>query len=245
MNQYFYDGSFEGLLSAIFEAYVRRDPGARIRTMRSKDRLLFGAAIDVETDLRRVARVERRLGPEVSLLLYRAFLADVPGIENLILRYIRALLAGTNRNPLDEAVLQVERLVKQVGREVHRMHAFVRFEQYEDDTYVAHIAPDFNVLPLIGDHFADRYPALRWMIVDVNRSEALCHQGGRLEIVTLEEAMGPRAEGEGNFQQLWRAYFQAVNIPERRNMKLHLRHVPRRYWRYLPEKHVAHVSSRH
>ncbi|MEO6759204.1 MAG: DUF4130 domain-containing protein, partial [Saprospiraceae bacterium] len=26
-------------------------------------------------------------------------------------------------------------------------------------------------------------------------------------------------------------------IPERRNLKLHLQHVPKRYWKYLTEKY--------
>ena len=40
-------------------------------------------------------------------------------------------------------------------------------------------------------------------------------------------------------QAMWRAYFQAVTIPERRNLALHLRHVPKRYWPYLTEKQAG------
>jgi hypothetical protein len=35
---------------------------------------------------------------------------------------------------------------------------------------------------------------------------------------------------------LWQAYFDHVNIPERKNLKLHYRQMPRRYWKYLSEK---------
>ena len=44
---------------------------------------------------------------------------------------------------------------------------------------------------------------------------------------------------EAAYQTMWKAYFQAVTIPERRNLKLHLRHVPKRYWPYLTEKQPA------
>jgi probable DNA metabolism protein len=37
-------------------------------------------------------------------------------------------------------------------------------------------------------------------------------------------------------QTLWQRYYDAVNISSRNNPKLHLRQLPRRYWRYLPEK---------
>lgn len=43
-------------------------------------------------------------------------------------------------------------------------------------------------------------------------------------------------EKEALCQQLWRHYFSNVNISERKNMKLHIRHMPKRYWRYLTEK---------
>ena len=41
---------------------------------------------------------------------------------------------------------------------------------------------------------------------------------------------------ETDYQELWKAYFKSVDIPERRNLKLHLQHVPKRYWKYLVEK---------
>jgi len=37
-------------------------------------------------------------------------------------------------------------------------------------------------------------------------------------------------------RQLWKTDFTAGNITARRNPKLHLRNLPRRYWQYLPEK---------
>ena len=45
-----------------------------------------------------------------------------------------------------------------------------------------------------------------------------------------------RTENEAAYQRLWRGYFQAVTIAERRNLGLHRRNLPRRYWRYLTEK---------
>ena len=35
---------------------------------------------------------------------------------------------------------------------------------------------------------------------------------------------------------MWKDYFDSTNIKERKNMKLHIRHVPKRYWKYLSEK---------
>jgi probable DNA metabolism protein len=40
-------------------------------------------------------------------------------------------------------------------------------------------------------------------------------------------------------QALWHQYCCAVNIPEQKNPKLHVQCLPRRYWKYLPEKRRA------
>jgi probable DNA metabolism protein len=44
------------------------------------------------------------------------------------------------------------------------------------------------------------------------------------------------ADEEFQFQELWQNYFESTNITERKNIKLHVRHVPKRYWKYLSEK---------
>ena len=43
-------------------------------------------------------------------------------------------------------------------------------------------------------------------------------------------------ENEAVYQLLWKDYFKSTNIKSRKNMKSHLQHVPRRYWKYLTEK---------
>jgi len=107
------------------------------------------------------------------------------------------------------------------------------------------IEPDFNVLPLIGDHFEKRYAAQNWMIYDLRRHYGLYYDQQKTEFITCTADMHTRlrqqvsdalSTEEDHYQRLWKDYFSSVNIPERRNMKLHLQHVPKRYWKYLTEK---------
>ena len=44
------------------------------------------------------------------------------------------------------------------------------------------------------------------------------------------------SDSEINYQKLWSEYFDHTNIKERKNLKLHVQHVPKRYWKYLTEK---------
>ncbi|MEM9300424.1 MAG: TIGR03915 family putative DNA repair protein, partial [Bacteroidota bacterium] len=105
--------------------------------------------------------------------------------------------------------------------------------------------PDFNVIPFIGDHFKKRYADQQWLIYDTQRDYGLYYDLETMQLIKLSNSdwagrkqIKPSVlkEGEQEFKQLWSQYFKSTSIKERKNMKLHLQHVPRRYWRYLPEK---------
>ncbi|MFN3597569.1 MAG: TIGR03915 family putative DNA repair protein, partial [Rubricoccaceae bacterium] len=146
----------------------------------------------------------------------------------------------------DAAVL-AGRLHKAVCREIHRMHAFVRFEAQVDGTWAARVAPAHDVLPFIGAHFARRYPQMRWTIYDTLRGYAIAcapaepgapgSAGARGEVRTLVGAAPPAAQAphEAEQQRRWRAYLEAVNIPARANPRLQRQHVPLRYRPLLSE----------
>jgi probable DNA metabolism protein len=51
-----------------------------------------------------------------------------------------------------------------------------------------------------------------------------------------EASSGIYDQQEDLYQLLWQVYYKNVNIPARRNIKLHRQHVPVRYWKYLIEK---------
>ena len=38
------------------------------------------------------------------------------------------------------------------------------------------------------------------------------------------------------YQKLWQRYYKKTNIESRKNDKLHIQHLPKRYWKYLTEK---------
>ena len=40
---------------------------------------------------------------------------------------------------------------------------------------------------------------------------------------------------DASFRDLWKTYYDSVNIAERANPRLMANHLPQKYWRYLPE----------
>ena len=242
MLTYVYDGSFDGLLCVIFEAYRRRRPPSRIVRAPLEQPAFFERAIEVKTEEKRARRVEnglrRAAEPEAAEKLYHAFRTEGPDVEMTLLRYVQIVFTPPEHADAGawlEPVLEVERMAKRVHSEIHRMHAFVRFEEAESGLYAARVAPEADVLDLAAPHFEKRYPSQRWLIADERRGYAMHYDGHMLgRIDALPDTA--RTEKEAAYQRLWRGYFRAATIAERRNLGLHRRHLPRRYWRYLTEK---------
>ena len=252
MNMMTYDGSFKGLLTAIFEIYEYKIQQPHIVKKEMAGGSLFGKIYSSEIDDAKAVRVlnklKEKLTPNGFAQLYKTFLSELRGIEDVIYRYIAYVLqnnGGVENNYAHADVLMLQQTSRKVDRERHRMKAFIRFQLTKDELYYAIIQPDYNVLPLIVKHFKDRYADQRWLIYDAMRKYGIYYD---LENVTevnidftsdLKNADSRAAlydASEELYQQLWQQYFASVNIKARKNTKLHVQHMPKRYWKYLVEK---------
>ena len=247
-----YDGSFDGFLSCVFQVYDLKLKQVNIQPESAVQPSLFGVSDEVLTDPVKADRVWTGVKKKTSATgrtrLYYAFLSEQPQIENLLLRYIQYALRSPAPIDSDFAnadVLKVTQIAKSVGREKHRMEAFVRFRLTKDEFYFANIEPDFNVLPLISKHFKRRYADQKWLIYDLKRNYGIYYDLEKVDFIDLrlpEDFDATKtsedffASEELEFQTLWQDYFKSTNIASRKNMKLHIRHVPKRYWKYLSEK---------
>lgn len=244
-----YDGSFEGYLSALFVVfndfgYAKQDLEVMISANNSQQEL-FTDDITIMTQHDHATRVLQRL--ELSLEksgiqhLLMVYLSECKDWETCLLAVVRYAIEHPKQNILSNYanphVMRLSEIVKSVSRERHRMLAFVRFELMQNGIYFARIEPDFNVLPLIGKHFQQRYQDQHWAIYDLQRGYGIYFDGQAIQIISDADCSAlAYSETEVQYQTLWQSYFQHVNIPERRNQKLHLQYLPRRYWKYLTEK---------
>ncbi|MBD2766587.1 TIGR03915 family putative DNA repair protein [Hymenobacter sp. BT664] len=256
-RDYTYDGTFEGLLTVLFTIYDWRAAPNSIQPEATAQTGLFAQPAHRETDEALAARVWEGLlkimDKEARARLYHVFLSEDPDRELLIFRYVDLALRtahDVSENYANADVRRVQRLAQQMFREKHRMEAFVRFEKTADELFHATIEPDFDVLPLLAAHFTKRYADQRWLIYDRRRHYGLYYDLTRPDVVRFEPETPQKStelsatvldEREPLFKLLWQAYFDHVNIPERKNMKLHRRHMPLRYWKYLSEKQPREV----
>ncbi|MDT0689099.1 TIGR03915 family putative DNA repair protein [Salegentibacter sp. F188] len=251
-----YDGSFNGFLTCVFTTYEEKLEVVDIQTEQRASDLLFSDLENIITDKTKATRVALAIKNKCSAAgrrnLYRAFLSEEPGIELTMLKYLQYVFKINQQVDSDfshPAVLKISKMAKKVGREKHRMEAFVRFKLTKDQIYFSVIEPDFNVLPLIQEHFKKRYADQAWIIYDLKRKYGLYFDLQEVNEITINFNHHFNAstnnnavfdEEEINFQHLWKEYFNSTNIKSRKNMKLHLQHVPRRYWKYLSEKSLLH-----
>ena len=242
------DGTFEGLLTAIFEAYAGKSPPDAIEKAGEDQLRLFERRITIATDFSKSDRVwkglKKHLGSKRRQMLFEAYLSGCPDVETMILQCVWDTIPDGSR-PITQmnlsSFIQIENLSHKVRREAHRMKGFIRFQQTGKNQYFALIAPQYDVLSLIRRHFESRFADQRWIIYDKLRNYGLCYDRHRVQELRLDaadlKAFGNEDIGNEHFcQTLWKRYYDAVNIRHRNNPRLHVRQLPRRFWQYLPEK---------
>lgn len=251
MQTLIYDGSFEGWLSAVFDVYEYKYANVTICTDSQRQDSLWGETRIVYTNKQKAERVVKGLKQHISAVamqhLYKTFLSEQKGMEDMLLEYVQYVFREKKDIAKDyshHAARYVDDTAHKVHREKHRMEAFVRFQKTGDDIYFALVEPDFNVLPLILKHFRDRYADQKWLIYDKKRKYGIYYDLHKTEFIQLDfdtqssskDIASILNESELPYQQLWKDYFNSTNIKARKNMKLHIRHMPLRYWKYLVEK---------
>lgn len=252
MHTVLYDGSFEGWLTAVFEIYEYGFSEAEIQNEGKYQRNMFTGEHFAITNEYKATRLWNGLKQRLSLTalqqINNAWFSEMPGIENTLLAYVQYVFNSKISIEKDyscAAVLTITNLSKKVHREKHRMEAFVRFQLTADGLYYAIVEPDFNVLSLIMPHFEARYADQRWMIYDARRKYGIYYDLHKVEFVHIQfdsttnggkDIHAIYDEREDLYQHLWKHYFDSVNIKARKNTKLHIQHMPQRYWKYLPEK---------
>ena len=136
----------------------------------------------------------------------------------------------------DPDVRRIEELDKNVRRDSHKMHAFVRFrlvenEETDGEHYVAWFEPEHHILRANAGFFMRRFANMRWSI--------LTPQGSlHWDTETMRE--GPpadRADAPGGdpMEDLWRTYYASIFNPARLKIGAMLKEMPRKYWKNMPE----------
>ena len=252
---YSFDGTMDGLLTAVFEAFSLHEEPEQLLKEGDALPLFYDYNYQVTTDEEKARRVwtglEKPLSREAMKLSSVSWLSELQELNTPLFLYICKVFrqGDISRNFADTDVLTVTNIARRVLHEQLRMKQFIRFQKAKDGTYLAVVAPDHNVLPLITDHFSDRFNDQPWLIYDARRHYGFHYDGQQVIRITFEdEGAVPFDLTNGKLQtdvlssddqllqDLWRTYFKAICIKERMNPRKQLKDMPRRYWKYMTEK---------
>lgn len=248
-----YDGTFEGFLSVVFECYSRKLEPINICPEKNLQEKMFIGKEYINTEVPHSDRVwkglQQKLNAELNQLPYSAFLSGEEGIEMALLHFIRMAFASPvpiEGNFGDPDVLMVRKAARRVMKEAMRMLQFIRFQRTLDDIYFAPITPDYDVMPLTISHLKERFADQLWLVYDLKRDYGFFYNLQSVEEVTLNEKsfntlngavpLNLLQEEEAVYQTMWKGYCQNITIRQRLNLKLQRQHMPKRYWKFLPEK---------
>ena len=286
MQTYVFDNTLDGLLTAVFDSFFRKQQNVTLLVEGEQLPLFAGEPHRVVTDSEKAERVwkglEKHLSREGLHMITLSWLSEERALNQPLFNMICKVFkphplapsprgeGGTfgmkermdiTQNASHEDVLAVRNTCRRVLHEQLRMKQFIRFQKAKDGTYLAVVSPDHNVLPLITDHFSDRFNDQPWLIYDAKRHYGYYYsltpnpspkgEGSKYKVIRVtfeDEASVPfdlsngkmdadiLSENDQLFQDLWRTYFKAICIKERMNPKKQLSDMPRRYWKYMTEK---------
>ena len=240
---YSYDGTFDGFLSSVFEAYFRRERPEEIAAEGRLQEAFGRKAVEVQTDEAKARRVEagivKKMGSHCYQKIWAAFLSDEPDKATLLYRYARRgfeIGRAVEHNIAHPDVLPIEKIYLNVMRESHFMKEFARFSQMEGGVYYAKITPKSAVIPLIMPHFADRLSSQPFLIHDDAHNMVGVYNLESWHIVETDFlTVPPPDENELHYRRMWKNFYETIAIAERINPVCRRTHMPMRFWRNMTE----------
>jgi DNA polymerase len=134
----------------------------------------------------------------------------------------------------DPLLHRLEGMAKAVRRDIHKMHAFLRFREVETSAgprSVAWFEPDHHIVRAAAPFFVRRFANMAWSILTPALS---LHWDGE----SLREGPGAAkadAPTGDPVEAVWKTHYAAIFNPARVNSAAMLKEMPKKYWRNLPE----------
>ncbi|WP_159566343.1 TIGR03915 family putative DNA repair protein [Budvicia diplopodorum] len=251
MSIFYYDKTFDGLLSVVFDAYKLKLFPELLLTEGDIEPMFMQRLHTTVTDFHKSDRVwkalQKKLSKQALNHMMYVWQSEQRGADSLLFRYIRKAIDSPQ--PIethfsDDDVMAMLKLAKKVSKDQMYLIEFVRFQKTKQNIFFSVVAPDSNVLPLAIRHFTERFSDQQWALYDTRRGYGFYYDLHKVEQITLPDhdsliagRLNPAllAADEALFQTLWKGYFKAITIKERKNLRQQRQHMPARFWYLLPE----------
>ena len=135
----------------------------------------------------------------------------------------------------DPRVARLNEYARNVRRDIHKMHAFLRFRARELEgrtLFTAWFEPQHFILRRAVPFFVDRFSQMDWLIA--TPSGTAIFEDGQLQFGPPPEHK-PNISDDNVLDELWLTYYRATFNPARLRTKAMVNEMPRHYWANLPE----------
>lgn len=240
---YTFDSTFDGFLSVVYHTVKNRVRPVNILPEGKVQTMLDTGVQHIPSDVRHSALVRHTLCESVGYDGFkRAYYAYLSAEKDAIMvsyTYILyALKYGKKTANYMSApdIFRAYQLERKVSYEADRMKGFLRFAVMEGGVEYAPMEPEGDILALLMPHFADRLKNIPFVIHDVPRQKAGVCAKGTWFITDAHDITPPQLSAdEETYRHLWKSFYNAISIPERKNEKLQTQMMPKKYRRYMTE----------
>lgn len=237
------DGTFDGILTSVFEAWLIDPETTEISVGREGNMVLFAEYREVVTDSTKAGRVAKSIVNKISReayeMVYQASLSPNPDRANAIFGFIKRgyqLGRSVIYDLTNPHVGKVFELSRNTSREAHHYTGFLRFLKH-GEYLLGKFEPKNDIITLIADHFVDRLYQENFLIVDLVRRKAMVHPArqeyfiSQVDVDYIQQLQVTDSEEE--YRQLWEVFETTIAIEARINPKLQQQNLPLRYRKYM------------
>lgn len=276
---YVYDGTLEGLLSAIFASYANREDPTDVASESVHQPRLGQRISRIETNFEHADRVKRGIREKCGNYAFRnvlkASLSGIPEAGTAAYRFVRYAMDKAKTNVYEcrtcrkrescpsrnkggycpkkrgraisdithPAVEPLFKVARSVSQEAEHIRQFARFEHIvtdDVDFWFAKINPRDSVVPLVMNHFVERFNIQAFMIYDEIHGLIGVYDGNSQYYAkpdTVEELLGLKtfAGDEAAMQEAWKRFYKVLSVEARYNPELRRSLMPKRFWKNLTE----------
>lgn len=249
---FLHDGTMDGIYTAVYDGFVLKkskygdeyDDNIAIACKDNYVPRLFCDYIEVETDEEKAAKTVNHIVKVMGMAAYdmamgvACHFSEDAG-EVLFGFLVRGFKVGKGVTNMltDEYVIKAFELSRKTYNESHLMREFLRFTDVNGQLY-AKIEPKCNIVHMMCNHFADRFPRENWIIYDSVHHVVAVHPKYKSWFLTDDrdvdfDRIDKMAEDE--YVDLWKLFVDTIAIEERRNEKCQNNHMPKWYRKNMTE----------
>lgn len=237
------ENSLEGIFSAISDALEHRQ--------KMENAQLEGISIVigdegeksaeeqmVTTDAQKVEALVRSIQSKLGFSVYDSVLRVLchydEGRASIVFRYLtRSFARGSGvTNQMDSTMLRIVEMSRRVESELKKLYSFLNFRKH-GEILLAEIEPKCNLIPLIMDHFADRFSNEDFIIFDVRRKSMVMHEAFQPCVVFAGIQLPAVDEGDDYYQNLWEQCSTSTEMKARNSKQAKSNSLPSWYRIYI------------